>query len=323
MLCFFLELLFNQPNFRPRANWHRNAITFANQSIVGQRPFAIFINNNNTIYIPRLSNQILVWHEGSIEPTKIISGNFSNAHSLFVTSNGDLYIDDRFFKSYSRVLKWISETNTWITAMNVRSDCRGLFIDINENLYCSMEDHHQVVKGSLSDAVITSIAVAGTGVAGFDSNQLNKPRGIFVDINLDLYVTDCGNNRVQLFRSGQSNGITVVGGAGPYPTIALDCPSEIVLDSQKYLFIVDSGNHRIVGEGRSGFRCLVGCYGPGSQSSQLYIPSSFSFDRIGNMYVIDQHNHRVQKFELLNESQGKLEIVEKIVDVKEDLLIEK
>ena len=37
------------------------------------------------------------------------------------------------------------------------------------------------------------------------------PRGIFVDTNLDLYVADRYNHRVQLFRSGQLDAVTVAG----------------------------------------------------------------------------------------------------------------
>ncbi|CAF4225045.1 unnamed protein product, partial [Adineta steineri] len=68
------------------------------------------------------------------------------------------------------------------------------------------------------------------------------------------------------------------------------------------LFIVDRRNHRIVGSGLNGFRCLVGCYGIGSQSNQLDNPFSFSFDHSGNMIVTDQENDRIQKFQYFEES---------------------
>lgn len=58
---------------------------------------------------------------------------------------------------------------------------------------------------------MTSTIVAGTGTPGSRSKELNQPRGIFVDMNLNLCVTDCLNHRVQLFPSAQSNGITVAG----------------------------------------------------------------------------------------------------------------
>jgi hypothetical protein len=305
----FLALSFNQPKFCPTATWNSNAITFANQSIIGALPRVMFINTDNTIYAANnLTKQILVWHEGSINPTDIISGNFSDPYSLFVTSYGDIYIDDG--TKNKRVVKCISSTNTFVTVMNVNSSCFGLFVDINDNLYCSMRDHHQVVKRWLKSSAMTSTVVAGRGTPGSASNELYYPFGIFVDVNLDLYVADHTNDRVQLLQSGQSNGITVAGSKSSNPTISLSRPVGIVLDAQKYLFIVDSLNHRIVASGPNGFRCLAGCHGKGSQSNQLNSPNTLSFDRSGNMFVTDQDNHRIQKFEYLENSCGKLKIVQ-------------
>src|SRR5207244_2151424 len=105
----------------------------------------------------------------------------------------------------------------------------------------------------------------------------------FVDINLDLYVADCGNDRVQLFHSGQLNGITVAGN-GSIENISIACPTAIVLDADKHLFIVDQNNHRIVELGPNISRCLVGCSGYGSASFQLNYPQTLSFDSYGNMF---------------------------------------
>ncbi|CAF1333025.1 unnamed protein product [Adineta steineri] len=297
-------LSFNQPKFCSTATWNPTGITFANQSIVGQDPHAIFVSTNNTIYVVnQQNNTILIWEEENINPTKVIHGNFEESLSLFVTSNGDIYIDDGDYNG--RVQRWSVETSIFVTVMNVSSSCYGLFIDINNTLYCSMANHHQVVKRSLNDSAMTSNRVAaGTGIEGLASNQLSHPLGVFVDVNLDVYVTDCGNDRIQLFQSGALNGITVAGSGSLNPTITLSCPSGVILDAEKYLFIVDNNNNRIVGSGLNGFRCLVGCYGEGSQSNQLNNPFSLSFDRSGNMFVIDAGNKRIQKFQYLEESCG-------------------
>ncbi|CAF4041376.1 unnamed protein product, partial [Adineta steineri] len=294
-------LSFNQPKFCPTATWNSDGITFADHSIVGQGPAAIFVNTNKTIYVVNGDdNTILIWHEESVNPTDIIPGNFTDPSSLFVTSNGDIYIDDTY--KNRRVLKWIAETNIFVAVMNVRSLCAGLFVDINDTLYCSMSNRNQVVKRSLNDPLTTSNHVAaGAGTDGSDPDELDSPGGIFVDVNLDLYVTDCGNDRVQLFQLGEFSGTTVAGSESFNPTIELWCPNGIVLDAEKYLFIVDYNNHRIVGSSLNGFRCLVGCYGEGSQSNQLNFPYSFSFDRSGNIFVTDEENHRIQKFEYLEE----------------------
>jgi hypothetical protein len=87
--------------------------------------------------------------------------------------------------------------------------------------------------------------------------------------------------------------------------MTLNCPTGILLDADKYLFIVDKYNHRIVGSGPNGFRCIVGCVGGGSGTNQLYYPHSMAFDSAGNMFVTDQTNIRIQKFILLNKTLSK------------------
>ncbi len=52
--------------------------------------------------------------------------------------------------------------------------------------------------------------VGGIGSAGSTSNTLNNPRGIFVDTTLNLYVADCGNNRIPKFIKNQCSKYTKV-----------------------------------------------------------------------------------------------------------------
>ncbi|CAF0803135.1 unnamed protein product [Adineta steineri] len=305
-----IAVSFNKPKFCPTAKWNPNGITFADRSVIGEDPRAIFVSTNNTIYVTNQKDTtVLIWYEESANPSKIISGNFIESLSIFVTSNGDIYIDDG--DKNGRVQKWSAETNNFIIVMHVNASCWGLFVDINDTLYCSMSFHNQVLKRSLNDPMMTLNRVAvGTGIRGSASNQLSHPFGIFVDVNLDLYVSDCLNDRVQLFQLEELNGITVAGITSRNPTIALRSPTGIILDADKSLFIVDSYNHRIVGSSVNGFRCLVGCDGVGSQSNQLYRPCGLSFDRSGNMFVIDSVNDRIQKFEYFEESCGMLKLIE-------------
>ena len=123
-------------------------------------------------------------------------------------------------------------------------------------------------------------------------------------IHLDLYVADCGNNRVQLFRSGQLNATTVAAN-GSMGIVTFQCPSGVVLDADEYLFIVEWNSHRVIRGGPTGFHCILGCSGSvGSASDHLSLPHTMSFDRDGNIFVADQGNHRIQQFILSNNSCG-------------------
>jgi hypothetical protein len=201
------------------------------------------------------------------------------------------------------VEKWLLNATVAVPIMSTCTPCYGLFIDISDTLYCSTYYLHQVVARSLNSNGNT-LTTFGTGICGNASTMLCNPYGIFVDINFDLYVADSRNNRIQLFKSGQSNATTIIinGASG---TITLNWPTGVVLDADEYLFIVDSNNHRIIGSDVNGFRCVAGCFGPGSAANQLLYPSTLSFDSYGNMFVTDTDNNRIQKFILSTNSCGK------------------
>lgn len=250
------------------------------------------------VYLPiYIGSTVLVWLEDNINSTRTISKGLAYPYSLFVTASGDIYVANS--EHNYRVDKWAIDANISIPVMDVEATCYDLFIDIVGTIYCSQYDLHQVVKKSIDDnSEESSKVIAGTGCAGFTSNTLYYPQGIFVDINLDLYVADRYNHRIQLFHQEQFTGITKAGMGAP-GTITLDYPAAIVLDGNKYMFIVDSYNNRIVGDGPTGFRCVVGCSGSfGRASNQLNEPLSMAFDSYGNILVVDHGNFRVQKFTL-------------------------
>jgi sugar lactone lactonase YvrE len=299
----FLAFSFNQLKFCANASWDPNATTFANVATIGANPYGIFIDTNNTVYAAsKAFNQVLVWSEGSNIPIRNISGGLSTPFGIFVTNDGDIYVDNG--ASNHQVDKWISNATSSVAVMNVVDRCWTLFIDITNTLYCTNDLEHKIVKKSLNNSLNNVTIAAGTGTLGSAPNMLHWPDGIFVDMNLNLYVADSGNHRIQLFEPGQSNGTTLVIN-GTNGIISLNGPTGITLDADGYLFIVDQYNNRIIGSGSNGFRCLVGCStASGSTSYQLSSPQQISFDNYGNMFVSDLSNNRIQKFLFVTNSCG-------------------
>jgi hypothetical protein len=271
---------------------------------VGTQPVGIFFSINNTIYVTATNlNQTLEWTEGTNTLSRNISAGLSSPCGIFATINGDIYVDNGAVNH--RVDKWSWNATNSVVVMNVTSRCHNLFVDINDTLYCSNDLEHKVVKMSLNDGSNTVTIAAGTGTPGSQPDMLYWPNGIFVDMTFNLYVADCGNNRVQLFQPGQLNGTTLAGN-GASGSIALSGPSGVVLDADENLFITDCGNTRIISSSPSGFQCLLGCSGgSGSAANQLNHPYSLSFDSYGNLFVVDSNNNRVQKFLLATNSCGK------------------
>ena len=288
---------YNQPKFCPSATWNATGITFADNSSIGRFPKGMFINTNNTVYVANVATDLIqVWFDRNSTPTTINAAANSDPQSLFVTITGDIYIGGS--NTEKRRLNSISNVSTLYT----NGRCDDLFIDNNNSLYCSSSGYHRVIKRSLNSSDNQITIIAGTGCSGFFSDKLASPQGIFVDINFNLYVADSNNNRIQLFPPGQLNAITVVGIGAP-GTITLASPTDVILDADGYLFMVDTYNWRIVGSGPTGFRCVAGCSGTfGSASDKLYYPWTMAFDSHGNIFVVDKFNNRVQKFLLATNS---------------------
>ena len=266
-------------------------------------PVGSFITQDDSIYVAvRGSSRVWMWLNGSATLARTFNASSSAPSDVFVTSNGDTYVDNG--ASQRRVDRWALNATNPTTVMYVSGSCFGLFVDIDGSLYCSTEAPHQVLKRWLNGPLNSTVLVAGNGTNGSTSNLLNCPRGIFVDTNLQLYVADSSNNRVLRFPSGQLNAV-VVAGSGATGTIVLSVPTDVILDANGYLFIVEFANHRVIGSGPNGFRCVVGCTGTSSgASNQLRYPHSLSFDSRGNLYVTDVDNKRVQKFLLATNSCG-------------------
>jgi hypothetical protein len=232
-------------------------------------------------------------------PTRIIL-DLSTPWSFFVTTTGDIYVDNGG-SSTGRVDIFALNSTIGIPTLFTSHKCFDIFVDIDKTLYCSIDTLQQVITISLKGTSNVTIIVAGNGTIGSASNQFNSPNGIFVDLNFNLYVADSFNNRIQLFQSGQLNGTTVEENTSLNYTITLNHPTGVILDDDGYLFIADFWNNRIVGLGPYDFRCIVGCSTPSQSSS----PATLSFDSYGNIFVADFGNDRIQKFLFLAGSCGK------------------
>ncbi|UJR14298.1 hypothetical protein I4U23_001288 [Adineta vaga] len=227
--CIITGLSYNQPKLCPYATWNPNAITIVNQSIAGSRVCGLFVDNKNTIFIAnRNISRVLYAFERNISGWKTINSSFTDSLALFVTTFGDIYVHSG--GSNHRVDKWALNSSNKTTALYVTHPCAGLFIDINNDLYCSVRGAHKVVKKLFNNDANTSITIAGNGNPGAAPHQLNFPRGIYVDLQLNLYVADCENSRVQFFPPDQLNGTTILGNQ-TIGTVSIGCPSGIIFDA--------------------------------------------------------------------------------------------
>ncbi|HQZ71867.1 MAG TPA: NHL repeat-containing protein, partial [Anaerolineae bacterium] len=91
------------------------------------------------------------------------------------------------------------------------------------------------------------IVVGETDMPGDDDGHLRDPTGIAADSVGNVFVSDTGNHRVQIFAPDGKHlatiGQTGRAGAGPGQ---LDHPQRLTVSSAGRLYVADTGNHRVV-----------------------------------------------------------------------------
>jgi DNA-binding beta-propeller fold protein YncE len=301
----FTDVFDYRPRICPMAIWNSSATTIFQNNSIDALTWSLFVDRLDTlhVHIPHMK-QVRRWGTSPWDLQTSINTTRLNGTSIFVAYNGDLYVDG--FNGSSSTHQIVQEsinTTAWNAVMHPDGPCHGLFVSIYNDIYCSISHLHIVQRRRSIGKIYSKETVAGNGTAGAADNQLNNSRGIYVTCDLDLYVADCDNNRVQLFRFNHTFATDSFTSSG---TLVLSCPTSVVLDANQSLFVVDSGNHRILRHHRGSFQCIVGCTGqPGARTDQLNQPSTLALDSRGNLYVLDRGNRRVQQFALLNTSCGK------------------
>ena len=131
------------------------------------------------------------------------------------------------------------------------------------------------------------------GTLGSGDGQFVYPFGVAVYGGGRVYVTDSGNQRVEVFTSSGTY-LTQWGTLGSGDG-QLHFPTGVAVDGTGNVYVADRYNHRIqkfTGDGTYLTKWGTLGYGDG----QFENPEGVAVDSDGNVYVSDIINHRIQKF---------------------------
>ena len=128
------------------------------------------------------------------------------------------------------------------------------------------------------------------GSNGSVPGKFSYPRAVAIDNSGLVYVTDCGNDRVQLF-STNGQFISSFGSKGSQHG-QLYHPLGICVDFTNTVYVTDC-NHRVSGYTSSGQ--FIKCFGTkGRGEGELNGPEGVAVDNTtGTLYVCDTNNHRI------------------------------
>ena len=189
----------------------------------------------------------------------------------------------------------------------------GIAADALGNVWIAERFNHRVRQVDAGGIITTAAGSFQVGYSGdgepATTAALNGPEGVAVDGRGRLFIADTGNHRIRMVDA--EGLITTVAGTGdagfsgdggPGTTALLSGPVDVAADNNGYLYIADTGNHRIrvldlnlgiiqtvAGTGFPGFNQAEGA---GTETT-LNSPSGLATDPEGRVYIADTNNNSI------------------------------
>jgi DNA-binding beta-propeller fold protein YncE len=174
-------------------------------------------------------------------------GQFLYPYGIAVNSKGFIYVSDlnqnrihKFDPNGKFVMMWGTEGRQ----DGQFSKPAGLAIDSTDRLYVADLGNDRI-QAFRSDAGGKKMNFDGKwGETGPDPEQFDRPYGVAVDGNGDVYVVELGNHRLQKFTA--SGRLLYLAGKWGDGDTDLNCPIAVAVAPDKAIYISDLGNNRIL-----------------------------------------------------------------------------
>lgn len=169
-------------------------------------------------------------------------------------SSGTLYISDA---GNHRIMQYLSGASSGTviaggngagTGTTQLNNPRGVYFESSTNSVLIANNRaHNIVRWVIGASTWTLVVGSSSGLSGTTSTLLSYPTDVTLDSLGNMYVSDEGNQRIQLFLTGQSSGITILGVTGTSGSTAqlFYTPSSLTMDNQFNVYVTDYNNYRV------------------------------------------------------------------------------
>jgi uncharacterized protein (TIGR03663 family) len=174
---------------------------------------------------------------------------------------------------------------------------KGVSVATDGSIYVADAGNNRIDKFDPTGRFVMSI-----GTAGSNDGQFQEPWAVAVAADGTIFAADTWNHRIEKFdASGKflqawgTFGDTTAQAPGD-KTALLYGPRAIAIDADGNLWVVDTGNKRVVKFSPSGQ--VLGSFGSlGTSAGQFAEPVGIAISaKTGDIFIADTWNHRVQRF---------------------------
>jgi hypothetical protein len=221
---------------------------------------------------------------------------FNQPWNLFVDTNYNMYIADAL---NHRIQFWPAGASLGITVAGIAASAGStatllntpsdVFVDSNGNFYVADRLNNRIQFFRNGSTTGTTVTTGWGGVGGF--------RGVAVSPGNVIFGSDTSNHA--LWRNATVP-LGYAGGGGA--SNQLNGPQGIAYDTTinpGYVYIANANQHTIVQWALTlnAGNVVAGTNGvPGTNNSTMNYPVAVKLDPLGNLFVVDNNNHRVQLY---------------------------
>jgi len=237
---------------------------------------------------------------GKKEGITIGKNQLNRSHDIVIDYANTLYIADSY---NNRIQKYTRDASDGITVAGQRNGAASassshLFyptrVRANENgdIYVADTNNHRIQFWRSGDSFGTTLAGNSLGIAGSANNYLRNPYGITYDSSKTLYISDSSNSRLMSYVFNASTGTVLAGSGAVLSNASVSVPYGLTYHAiSNSLLISNLNTHNIVQIMLDDYSWkIIG------GSTQLSSPSDVTYDPMGNIYVADTGNGRIQLF---------------------------
>ncbi|MBN8721355.1 MAG: S8 family serine peptidase [Acidobacteria bacterium] len=265
------------------------AFTLENTSI-----YAADTNNNR---LQRSDDDGMTWTSVGFGPGTT-PGKFNAPRGVVASSdNMKIFVADT---GNNRIQRSTDGGTTWAvivgpgTAPNAVNQPGGLAYDEqNDKLYIADTNNNRVLVTNTASTATAVTAIFAGSAAGRNLGQFSQPRSVAIDLNGAVYVSDTGNNRIQMNTTGMTTGWTIFASATAGTAIGkMNQPRGIFVDSNGTVYVADTGNKRVqVNTGGVWSVFMPTGTAPGTVNGAEGVTVSIT----GNVFIGDTLNNRIQR----------------------------